>query len=811
MLLIIVGIYVNTQKEKILKVVNQELEEKLMGHVSIKGIDISLWRNFPSISIRLKDISFTDTLFNQPMLSAKIVASTFSPFDLIGSKKEINDIIVEDGVLHIFKDSSGYSNNYVLKPYPDENKKVKKKNNSSIQIEQITLKNLDVSMIDKIANKEFGFLINTTDASLKQHDSVMNFLVDENILMKKGLGFNLEKGAYLENQIVKGEWDLKYNVRSKTLSFDKTKVLIADVPFFFSGFFATGEDPHFKLNIHSDAAPFSIVKASVTNHIRKKLDKIEIQKPLLADAVIEGSLLPRTKPAVNISWETKDNVLSTNDASFTKCSFAGKFDNHINKDSINDDKNTKIIFSSFSGDLDGIFLSGEDIRITNLIDPYIKFNLHSKCTFAQLENKIALKSVRFIEGDAELLLFYEGQIKNDISFIEEIEGKLTVKNGSIEYVPHNFVFSNCNGEISFLRDSISISKFNCNYKQNKFNLEASGKNIRRKFVVGDTTEDVMIKCLVTSPFINMEDFKPIFAGNKQRTKLKQKKSFLYTAKKFDALLDNSEIHILIKANEIHHQNLVARDFDAEIRFAPRQWQISRVSFNVAGGNISLLGKINPGNNNNHLAAISAKVYGVDVKKLMYSFDNFGQDAITHHHLSGTATMDVKLNTGINSQGKIMPSSLFGTVNFSIKNGGLKDYPPLANIKTFLLKNRDLTDVRFAELKDRLDIKGTDIYINRMEIASNVIRLFIEGNYGLNGKNTDMLIHVLLSNLNSKNFDQDSAPVNKGIKSKEGSSILLRAVNGDDGKVKLKPTLSKKIDQPGKTAPETKKKKKFLIF
>jgi hypothetical protein len=69
----------------------------------------------------------------------------------------------------------------------------------------------------------------------------------------------------------------------------------------------------------------------------------------------------------------------------------------------------------------------------------------------------------------------------------------------------------------------------------------------------------------------------------------------------------------------------------------------------------------------------------------------------------------------------------------------------------------------------------------MEIQSTVITMFVEGIYDVK-KGTDLSIQVPLSNL--KKRDEDFKPKNKGIDSKTGISLRLRAKTGDDGKAKI---------------------------
>jgi hypothetical protein len=522
-------------------------------------------------------------------------------------------------------------------------------------------------------------------------------------------------------------------------------------------------------------------------------DKVSMAGPLDAFGTVEGSLLPNQEPAVNMNWTTTNNTLQTHVASFSQCSFAGNFMNSVHKDSAHNDNNSRITFHHFAGNWDGIHLSGKDITITNLLQPQLHFAFHSDCKLATLDDKFALKNIMFKKGDVNLDLFYDGPITKDKSMLEELEGRLDIKNGEVEYVPHNFTFANCNGVVGFFKDSISMRRFSCQYKENKLDIEVEGKNIRRKFVVNDVSQEAAVKCYIRTSYLNLNDFKPLFSHKNQRAKPKKAHpGFAATADKLDGVLDNSIIAVQVNAKEVKQGNMDAKNFEADIKFHPHHWELARISLQVADGLLVTNGQVIKNANGNHDASITVKVEHTDMKKLLYAFDNFGQDAVTHQHLEGKFSTNTSLKAGIDHSGKIIPASINGFVDFSLKDGALKKFPPMAHMKKFVFKHRDMDDIRFAEIKDKIEIKGNDIFFNRMEIESSVFRLFIEGNYALDGKNTDMLIQVPLSNLNSENFIDDVAPKNVGTTTKVGMSVWLRAANDDDGKVKLKLTLNKHL-------------------
>ncbi|MES2847948.1 MAG: AsmA-like C-terminal region-containing protein [Bacteroidota bacterium] len=702
-------------------------------------------------------------------------------------------IFIEDGSFHLFTDSAGYSNKYLLQ-VKSKNEGEKKSSSHAVEINDISIKNFEVIIEDHKANKEISMLVNELDASINGDGKVMDIKMKEKITMKKGLGFNLTNGAYLEKQTVEARWKIQIDKETQTLSFGKTKVKINDHPFTLNGKFVFDKaEPNFAIYLDTKNLPYENVNKIVTAAIKLKTGLVQMKGTVDAQGSVIGSLLPAHEPAVDINWQTTNNTFITPVITFTECSFSGNFMNSVNKDSLHLDPNSRISFSTFQGNWDGVNLSGKNISITNLLEPQLRFVLHSDCKLEALENKFALKDISFKGGEASLDLFYDGPLTKDNSMLQDLEGKLLMRNGVIEYVPRSFTFTDCNGDVGFFKDSISMRKFSCSYLKNKLNIEVDGKNIRRKFVVNDLSQQAVVNCFVNSPYINLQDFNPLFAPVKQRTKtLKAAPTFAATARKIDEVLVNSIIAVQIKAEAVKHQKLEATNFEADIKFHPHHWEVARVSVNLAGGRIVTNGKILHGENSKHTADISTVISNVDVKKLLYAFDNFGQDAITEKNLRGNFSTTASLKAGINNLGRMIPSSLFGTLDFSLKNGAIVNFPPFENMKSFVFKNRDMKNVMFAELKNRMDIKGTDIFINRMEIQSSVGRLFVEGNYGLNGKNTDMLIQVPLSNLSNKSFTDDEAPKNKGTKAKVGMSVWIRAENDETGKVKMKLTLRKKL-------------------
>ncbi len=110
-----------------------------------------------------------------------------------------------------------------------------------------------------------------------------------------------------------------------------------------------------------------------------------------------------------------------------------------------------------------------------------------------------------------------------------------------------------------------------------------------------------------------------------------------------------------------------------------------------------------------------------------------------------------------------------------------DFEPMRKISQTLSKDRDFSNIQFADLHNDLEVNGDNITINKMEIRSTVLVMYVEGNYSMT-HGPDLSIRVPLSNLGK--IKKDSVLANQGIHSKKGVSALLRAQNRSDGKLKI---------------------------
>jgi hypothetical protein len=168
--------------------------------------------------------------------------------------------------------------------------------------------------------------------------------------------------------------------------------------------------------------------------------------------------------------------------------------------------------------------------------------------------------------------------------------------------------------------------------------------------------------------------------------------------------------------------------------------------------------------------------------LFLHFNNFNQKTIQSDNLEGLISAKVKFKANIDDTYTVLGSTMKGSLDCKIVDGALKNFEPMENMSNFLFKKRDFSDIQFAELNSNFSIDGTNMDIERMEIQSSVISLFLEGRYSFTDS-TSLSVQIPLSNLRKRH--KDFKPQNIGTDAKVGPSVFLHVYRNRDINSKIK--------------------------
>ena len=763
--------YIKTHKQKIISAIKADISKKISGEIEFSGLTVDFLQNFPNISIDLTNLSLHDSLFSshkKELLHMQHIYIGFRLFSLFSRTKTLKYIKLSNGSIYFFADAAGNKNWQILKSQPG--------NSKPFHLKKISFKNVNVIFQDKGKFKYFDVWFEKMKCSISSGNDNIRFEMDNRSILKI-LGFNTRKGSYLTGKKLTAKWEFFYDKALKKISLRNQVAKINGQQYRLTGNFLLGNDPHFDLDIETSNLPLKEAASIFPDKTKIKIDQFTLSKPLKSvKASLSGDMKYLSFPLVQTHFSISDATLSISPASFDHCSFNGFFSNEIDSAKTRDDFNSAIQFTDVKGMWEKNKFDGKYISFYNLIHPYLKCDIHFVFQLAQLEKAIASRRLDFNSGDGDATIVYAGPVAS-IDTVYDLSGKITLQNADITYNPRNLKFKRTDVVLNFEKGDMIVEKMNTSINDN--DVKISGRvNDFLNFFKTDSSK-AAFDWTIYSPRLDAGKLRSSLHRNSSVKKKNPYSFFDRLNNKIDKLFDDCNAYLTLQADKVIYKNFSATKVKGKLTLTNNVIKLDNFSLIHAGGTIVVNASLKDNGNNSDIN-LESKMQNVNVKELFNAFDNFGMQSLTSKNISGNFSADINLVSMLDANNDLYKPANRGYIDFSLQNGRLINFQPLMDIDNNFLKKRNLSDVSFAELKDRLDINGNDIYVQRMEISSTAVNMYVEGTYSF-ASNTDLSIQVPF---HGQKKDQDDAPKNKGTNAKTGMSIFLRAKDDKDGKLKF---------------------------
>lgn len=780
LLWLILALVIRNNKQAILAEISSQLSTRINGTLVIRDMDPSLIRSFPNVSITLKEVSLQDSLYGQhkrALLAIKEVYVKVNTAALLRKEVDIKEVILKDGNINLYTDSTGYTNTYLFKG--DSTKKTKGKQPT---FRNFRLENIQFSMENEPRFKHFLFDIRSLRGEMDYDDSGWKCYLNTDMHIRN-LEFNTTKGSFARNKVLQSDIELQYITASKTLRIPPQILQFDKQPVSFAGEFNFSQTPAaFALEIKADKIDFRNAASLLTPAISQKLDSINFDKPLDIKADIRGHMKFRDTPYIHVTWDTKDNILTAKAVTLEHCSFTGGFLNEVVPGLGHNDANSRLSLINFKGEYDSIPITSDTIRIINLKKPVLTGRFKSRFPLTRLTHIVGAHLFEFTKGEAEVDLEYAGTWNPQDTVPGYVNGFVQIHDGAFTYVPRNQSFQQCLATLDFTGQDLYFRNIRLQSGSSAVMMEGNIRNILNFYFAAP--EKITLDWSIRSPMINLNEFHSFFA---KRLKHVSKKAPVHRAKprimkQLDVVLEACSVNMQVVLDKVKYRQFTASNVKAGIQLNQTGVKLDNAVLQAAGGQINFNGAIFNASNGNDRFTVDAKVNKVQVDQLFRAFENFGQDGIQAKNLKGVFSATAKVAGGLKEDASIKQHSMYGAVTFDLNKGALVGFEPLEKLGKFVFRKRDMSNITFENIHNTLDIKGNKIVIHPMVIASSVLNIQLEGTYGI-PKGTDIQLKVPLRNPKNDELSGDAVELTK--KQKKGIVVNLRAVDGDDGKVKFK--------------------------
>ncbi|MBC9933283.1 AsmA family protein [Chitinophaga qingshengii] len=782
-ILISVGLalYIKVNKAAFLKQITDQLNDNINGEISVEDMEPSLFRSFPNMSIALKKVVLRDSLWQQhhhPLLDLDYVFVRVNTLSLLRKHADIQEVGLEKGNIYLYTDSTGYTNTSVL----TGNRPAKKRSSRDANIRSIGLSHITFTIDNRQKFKLFELDIQEMEGRLKSTDSGMHLDMRSNILARN-FAFNTAKGSYLKNKTLGLDMSVFFNKITKQLIIPEQQMKIDQVPVQIAGVFDFSQKPPpFRLKINANQVTLKDASSWLPPNISGKLATINLSAPLDAEANLEGHMKFRDTPHVVVTWKTTKNTLVTAVGEWTDCSFTGRFNNEVIPGAGHNDENSAVTLFGLQASLGEVPLKADTIRVVNLKQPLLRGHFQSQFPLSHLNTAAEDVPILFSAGKAAADLYYTGPVLKNDNTPSALEGTVQVQQGGFTYLPRDITFHDCSATLQFTGQDLLVQNVRIQSQKSTLQMEGTIRNMLNLYFTAP--EKIELNWKIRSPLVDLNEFKSFLTARRKGKKTPHKAARATAGrvgKQLDEVLAASNVKMDVALDKVVFERFTAQNVKALIAMTASDLLLNKMAFQHAGGAAQVSGTVHQQGVNNTFK-VNANVTNVHIAQLFYAFNNFGLDALQSNNLRGIVSAKADIKGNVLDNGTLAKHSLYGTVNFNLRNGALLNFGPLEDIGTFLFRRRRLDSITFENLSNTLQIQGNKINIPPMRIASSAVNIDVNGVYGLAG-GTNINMDVPL-----RNPAKDSAITDKDEKrrrSRKGIILHLHAVSGSDGKVKIK--------------------------
>ena len=771
-------VYVTLNEEKFIRKISGAITEKTRGETKIESVSVSLFRTFPILSLQLEEIVLRDSLYSrhhQDLLKASDIYLKLSLLALVKGEPALGRVIVRNGSINLMVDSAGYSNLYVLK----SDKKQGGGSGKPASTPDIVLENILFTHVNAAKRKFYQGQLNKLVCSVKDGEGQSVLKIDTRMQIRH-LEFDTRKGSFARDKPVEGRITLVLDKIKKTLVLSDVKLDIDDHPYTFNGYFEVErESPDFRLQINTRQLLYDSGLAVINDHLRKKLKQYSIGEPLDIDVILEGQTVFKSEPLVELRANLAGSEVTAPQGTFKNCSFKAFFTNEMEKGKERVDQNSLLQFTDFSATWAGIPFKSREARISNFVSPVLECDIRSEVDMKTINKVSGSTTFQFQKGRTNINVKYKGPVDSNTPGAPNIDGEVKIIGAEVKYLPRDFLMSDFNGSLLFQGHSLSVNKITAMIGKTRIDIAGYAKNFLTMLIT--SPEKLETKWKIKSPEVRLEDFttflKPVSEGKK--TSAQKKGEFSKASARIDKVFQEGDVFVSLSAPLMTYKKFRGTNVEGEVGLKKSTLELQKAHFNHAGGSMDITGTLENKPANNPVT-VQTRMTNMNIPLLFAAFDNFGQDAITDKNLSGTLSANINLTSSISDKAKMVTSSSRGTIDFLLQNGELNHFEPILKVGEKVFKKQNFEEISFADLKNRLELKGTTFIINQMEIRSTAMTLFVEGVYDVK-TGTDMSIRLPVRNLTR---NQENTDLGEGGKNKKGLSLRLRARTGDDGKLKL---------------------------
>ena len=326
--------YVQNNQTEIIKREIAKINKDYKGLVRIGDSTLSLFGNFPYISLKVYDVQVFETKEEdaKAVMDVNDIYIGFNVSDIIKGIYDVQSIIIEDGLLDLilYEDGSLNLTNSFVNEEVSIDSTVNDSSSTNIHLKKIKLKNLDIHSFDVVNNTDTDMFISMAKGGFSLTDSTVAGHIDTDFEVE--LTQNKET-ILISKKHFEIHTDVVYNENTGIIDIDPSGLTMENGDFELEGFVDMNKSD-IDLTFKGEKPNFDMFIAFAPPEVSSLLDKYKNAGDIYFNAHVKGSYRDGNMPSINADFGAGKAFLENieRDKKIDKMGFVGHFTNGAKRD-----------------------------------------------------------------------------------------------------------------------------------------------------------------------------------------------------------------------------------------------------------------------------------------------------------------------------------------------------------------------------------------------------------------------------------------------------------------------------------------------
>lgn len=563
-------------KGKITTTAKQMANDALNARVDFTNVDISLFRSFPQLNIKLKNLTITGTgdfenfqLLKTEAFSTSVNLSSIWNTDGVS----ITEIVLDKPIVSL-KVNKGGKSNWDISKSSSKTGGVSTKKASKIELKHIEIHDASLNYSDEANPMLFSLSKGEFGLSGEMQGSNSQLEIDGTA---DNLIFDYNGTRYAKNLKVSLKCALQADFDKMAFTFLKNNILINKLPLEAQGTFMLGEkEQNFDINFKSPSSSFGDLLGFIPEHFQSYLKDVQTRGNVSFNGFIKGKYDEKTFPAFNVDIKIDGGWLKYPKLpkEVEKIDFSAK----VSKEQGELDL-TRIDVDKFEASVGGNPISASLHVATPVSDPLLKGTLKGKIDFTTLKQAIPMDSID-LKGVMEALIDFDGKyssIEKEQYENFKTSGTVTLKN--FEYASKNMTqqILISNAGMTLIPKTITLTALSGKMGQSDFSANGSLSNYWPYILKKGTLNGNLN---VNSKYLNVNIITPTTSGTPTNT----------TASKTFEVPDNLNLVIKADVDKMVFDKLNITALSGKATVKEKKVILDALSLNLLNGKMLISGE-----------------------------------------------------------------------------------------------------------------------------------------------------------------------------------------------------------------------------